>query len=297
MTYYKSAFCTVNDVLKQFALTDAAASNVSATTQGVLTSLKTGQLTLLKELIFDASDEIIQDWQRTFVPFQATYTIYPSMHAWTNWRYERGILRYYLQDLEYADLLSLSSVNQDGTTLDSNYYRVESNDAITFDISNVALNTSSSFSSYVAFAGIWGYHENYSAAWVNIGTLQANLSSSATEFAATSGTVNSFEVYQYLKIDNEILFASDVNYHDGHPVTVERGVRGTTAAAHLSGATISAYQQMPDVVMATRRRVINLMQKRAELANLVQIGETTAEASTEKISLKIPVRYVAVKSV
>ncbi len=294
MTYYKSAFCTANDVIKQFALTDAAASNVSATTQATLSNLKTGQLTLLKQLIFDASDEIIQDWQRTFVPFQATYTVYPSMQAWTNWRYERGILRYYLQDLEYADLLSLTSVNQDGTALSSGYYRVESNEAITFDIANVNISAVSGFSSYMAFTGIWGYHENYSVAWASVGTLLGNLNDSATSFTVTTGTV---ETYQYIKLDTEFLFVTNVTVGATDTITVERGGRGTTAAAHTAGATLYAYQQMPDVILATRRRVINLMQKRAELANLVQIGETTAEASTEKISLKIPVRYVAVKSV
>jgi hypothetical protein len=297
MTYYKSAFITLNDVIKQYGLTDSAATGVSATTQAVIDAMDSTQRELLKQLILDTSDEIIQDWQRTFIPFQATYTVRPSMQAWSNWRYESGILRYYLQDLEFADLLSLSSVEIDDTALSASAYRVESMDAITFDRNNTTLPTASSFTSKVEFAGIWGYHENYSLAWKQIGTLQASLNSSATSFVATAGTVASFEIYQYLKIDDEFLFVTDVLSTAPYTITVERGVRGTTAAAHDSADSIQAYQQMPDVIRATRRRVINLMQKRAELANLVQIGESAVEASTEKISLKIPVRYVAVKSI
>lgn len=297
MSYYPSAFISLNDVLTQYALTDAAATGVTATTQDVLTALEAGQLILLKQLIFDASDEIIQDWARMFIPFQATYTVRPSMQAWSNWRYEHGILRYYLQDLPYADVLALSSVEIDDTVLSSSYYRIESMEAITFDRDNTTLPSASTFSSKVELIGTWGYHENYAVAWSQIGTLQSSLSSSATSFVATAGTVASFEVYQYLKIDDEFLFVTNVNPDTPYTITVERGVRGSTAAAHDSADIIYAYQQMPDVIMATRRRVINLIQKRAELANLVQIGEGVAEASTESISLKIPQRYVAVKSV
>lgn len=298
MTYYPSAFISVNDVLTQYALTDAASISVTATTQAVLTALEAGQLILLKQLIFDASDEITQDWARMFVPFQATYTVRPSMHAWTNnWRYEHGILRYYLQDLPYADVLALSSIEIDDTVLSSSYYRIESMDAITFDKDNTTLPSASTFSSKVELIGTWGYHENYAQAWSQIGTLQSSLTSSATSFVATAGTVASFEVYQYLKIDDEFLFVTNVNPDTPYTITVERGVRGSTAASHDSADVVYAYQQMPDVILATRRRVINLMQKRQEFANLVQIGEGVAEASTESISLKIPPRYVPVKSV
>lgn len=300
MSYYRSAFCTLNQVLTQYGLTDAATIDIDPETQAVIDNLDTGQKILLKQLIYDASDEIIIDYQRMFVPFVNAYTVRPSMKAaWSNWRYENGILRYYLQDLAYADLLSLSAVSVDGSTITDSYYRLEGNapyDAITFDSTGVTL--SSGFSSNAVLTGTWGYHENPAMLWRSIGTLQANLSDSATSFVATAGTVAEFETFQYLKIESELLFVTNVLSIEPYTVTVERGVRGSTAAAHVSTTAISAYRQMPIVIKATRRRVINLMQKRAELANILQTGETTFEISSEDIDLpESLIRYVAVKSI
>lgn len=300
MAYYKTSPCTLNDVLKQHPSSTAATTTVASSSQTTIDNMDSGTRVLMKQLLFDVGDELMLVKGRTFVPYIETVTVYPSMPAWANWRYERGILRYYLQDLLYADLLSLSSVEVDDTAIVSSYYRLEGSapfDAVTFDPSGITLPSGSSFTSKVEFAGTWGYHENPSALWSSIGTLQASLNSSATDFVATAPTVASFEVYQYLKIDDEILFVTAVNSSSPYTITVERGARGSTAAAHDSAAVIYAYQQMPDVTKAARRRVINLMQKRAETANLVQIGEGVVEASTESIDLHIPARYVPVKAI
>jgi hypothetical protein len=300
MTWYRGAFVTLNQVLTQIGMDEAAATGHEVDTTNTINRLEDGEQLLLKELILDVSDEIAQQWQRTFVPFLHTYSVYPSMTAWTDWRYERGILRFYLQNLEYADLLSLSSVEFDDTAQSASYYRLEGGtpyEAITFDASGVTLPSNSSFSSKAEFAGIWGYHQNYAQAWKAIGTLQSALNDSATSFVATALTVGSFEVYQYLKIDSEFLLVTDIVTDSPYTITVERGVRGTTAASHLISASIAAYQQMPEVTKAARRRVINLMQKRGELASLVQIGESTFETSPETINLSIPKRYVPVKSI
>jgi hypothetical protein len=300
MTWYRGAFVTLNQVLTQFGMTEAAATGQTATQQATIARLEAGQNTLLKQLILDVSDEIAalggDKWARTFVPFQHTYTVYPSMNAWTDWRSERGVNRFYFQNLEYADLLSLTSVSFDGTAQDSAYYRLEGAqpyEAVTFD-TVISIPSGSSFSSKAEFTGIWGYHQNYAQAWRSVGTLLGDMTDSATSFSATTGTI---DTYSYLKIGIEFLFVSAVTTGATDTITVERGARGTTAAAHTLGDTLYAYQQMPEVMKATRRRVINLMQKRAEFANLVVIGETTAEASTEDISLSIPKRYVPVKSI
>jgi hypothetical protein len=298
MTWYRGAFCTLNDVINQLGMEEAAATGHSVSRQATIDRLSTAQKDLLKELILDVSDEITQQWERTFIPFQATYTVYPSMVAWTDWRNERGVTRFYFQNLAYADLLSLSSVEFDDTAQSASYYRLEGAmpyEAVAFDTSGVTLPSSSSFSSKAEFAGIWGYHQNYAQAWKSFGTLIGDITDSATSFTVLTGTV---ETYSYLKIGTEFLFVTSIT--TGSPndtITVERGVRGTTAAAHTLGDTMYSYQQMPEVTKAARRRVINLMQKRAELANLVQIGEQTVEASTEQISLSIPKRYVPVKSI
>lgn len=294
--YYQSAFITLNDVVKQYALSTSAATGISATTQAVIDALDTVQRTQLKQLLFDVSDEIMAQWYRTFVPYIEAVTVTPSMNAWCEWRKEGGFLKYNFQRLEFADLLSLSAVSIDGTSISSGSggYRLEGQapyEYIVFD-TTVASPTGSSFDSNVIFTGTWGYHKNPSAMWSSIGTLQANLTDSATSFVATAGTVASFETYQYLQIESEILFVTDVVSAAPYTITVERGARGSTAAAHTSTTAIKAYRQMPAVIKAVRRRVVNLMQKMPELANLVQIGEAAFEISPESIDLKIDKRLI-----
>jgi hypothetical protein len=296
--YYPTAFISLNDVIKQYALSTSAATSVSATTQAVIDSMDTVKRTQLKQLLFDVSDEIMAQWHRTFVPFIASYTILARSNAWRNgWSRCNGNLVFNLLRLPNADLLSLSSVVLNAETLSTSYYATSPEETypawqVTFDGDNVTLPSGTAFNTSLVLNGTWGYHENPSAMWASIGTLQANLSDSATTFVATQSTVANFEIYQYLQIESEILFVTDVVSAEPYTITVERGARGSTAAAHLSTVAIKAYRQMPAVIKAVRRRVVNLMQKMPELANLVQIGEGVAEASTESIDLKIDKRLI-----
>jgi hypothetical protein len=296
--YYKTAFCTLDDVVTQYNLAVSPATNVSATKQAVITAMDTVQRILMKQLIFDASDEIMTEWHRSFVPFLATYTVKARSHAWRNsWSHCNGNYVFNLLRLPYADLLSLSEVTLNDEVISASSYELSPSDTypawqVSFDGDNVSLPTGTAFSTALELTGTWGYHENPGAMWSNIGTLQANISDSATSFVATAGTVGDFETYQYLQIESEILFVTAVLSTAPYTITVERGARGSTAAAHLSTTAIKAYKQMPVVIKATRRRVINLMQKKAELANLVQIGEGVAEASTERIDLKLDKRLI-----
>lgn len=296
--YYQSAFITLNDVVKQYALSTSAATGISATTQAVIDALDTVQRTQLKQLLFDVSDEIMAQWHRTFVPFIASYTVMARSSAWRNgWSRCDGNLIFNLLRLPNADLLSLSSVVLDGETLSASYYALSPESVypawqVAFDADNVSIPSGTAFTTALVLSGTWGYHENPSAMWSSIGTLQANLSDSATSFVATAGTVASFETYQYLQIDSEILFVTDVVSAAPYTITVERGARGSTAAAHTSTTAIKAYRQMPAVIKAVRRRVVNLMQKMPELANLVQIGEAAFEISPESIDLKIDKRLI-----
>ncbi len=296
--YHQSAFITLNDVVKQYALSTAPATAVTATTQAVIDSVDTVQRSQLKQLLFDVSDEIMNDWHRTFVPFISSHTVKARSSEWRNgWSYCNGNYVYNLLRVPYGDLLSLSSVVLNDETLSASYYELSPSDSypawqVSFDGDNVTLPTGTAFSTSLVLNGTWGYHENPSAMWSSIGTLQSAINSSDTTFVATVGTVASFETYQYLQIDSEILFVTSVLAAAPYTITVERGTRGSTAASHLISTSIKAYRQMPSVIKGVRRRVVNLMQKMPELANLVQIGESTFEASTENIDLGIPKRLV-----
>lgn len=293
MSYYQGAFITLNDVIKQYALSTSAATGVSATTQATIDAMDLVQKTQLKQLLFDVSDEIMTQWHRTFLPFVHTYTVKARSSAWRKgWSSCNGELLFNLLRLPNADLLSLSSVTLNDTVLDSAYYDLSPDSLypawqVSFDSAYVTLPTGIAFNTELELAGTWGYHENPLDMWRANGALLGNITSSATSFTATTGTI---ETCQYLKIGTEFLFVTAVTVGATDTITVERGVRGSTAAAHTLADVIYAYRQMPAVIKATRRRVVNLMQKMPELANLVQIGESAVQASTESIDLQIDKR-------
>lgn len=294
-SYYQSAFITLDDLVKQYALSTSTATGVTATTQAVIDSMDAVQRIQLKQLLFDVSDEIMQDWHRTFVPFVNTYTVKARSSAWRNaWSRCNGNLVFNLLRLPYADLLSLTAVELNDEAVSSSYYETSPSDIypaweVSFDGDNVTLPSGTAFSTGLELTGVWGYHENPSVMWQTNGALLGNITDSATSFTATTGTI---ETYQYLKIGTEFLFVTAVTVGATDTITVERGARGSTAAAHTLGDAIYKYRQMPAVIKAVRRRCVNLMQKMPELANLVQIGEGTFEASTERIDLKIDKRLV-----
>lgn len=293
--YHQSAFITLNDVVKQYGLSTSAATSVTATTQAVIDAMDTVQKTQVKQLLFDVSDEIMNDWHRTFIPFISSHTVKARSSEWRNgWSWCNGNYVFNLLRVPYGDLLELSSVVLNGETLSASYYELSPSDTypawqVSFDGDNVTLPTGTAFSTSLVLNGTWGYHENPSAMWTANGALLGNMTSSATSFAATTGTI---ETYQYLKIGTEIIFVTAVTVGATDTITIERGARGSTAAAHTLADVIYKYQQMPSVIKGVRRRVVNLMQKMSELANLVQIGESTFEASTENIDLGIDKRLV-----
>ncbi|MBK9496820.1 MAG: phage gp6-like head-tail connector protein [Xanthomonadales bacterium] len=112
----------------------------------------------------------------------------------------------------------------------------------------------------IALTGVWGYHDDYSRAWVLSGDAVADalgLNASVTTINVTnaSGAANDligprFQAGQLIKVDSEYI---DITSITGNALTVVRGVYGSTAAAHLTAAPISVYRTMADVTMAVIR--------------------------------------------
>jgi hypothetical protein len=112
----------------------------------------------------------------------------------------------------------------------------------------------------IALTGVWGYHDDYSRAWVLSGDAVADalgLNASVTTINVTnsSGAASDlisprFQAGQLIKVDSEYI---DITSITGNALTVVRGVYGSTAAAHLTAAPISVYRPMADVTMAVIR--------------------------------------------
>lgn len=120
----------------------------------------------------------------------------------------------------------------------------------------------------ITVTGIWGWHDDYSAAWASVytdNTFATTLQLSGSLLSSTAGTpqavtTNADPTVSYsswyqtpaisagslIKIDSEYLAV--INTISGQSkVIVMRGVNGTTAAAHSSGAAITVYEPPKDI--------------------------------------------------
>lgn len=188
----------------------------------------------LLEAIAEASRALDAATGRRFYPRIATH-YYDYM----------GPVRLRLDD----DLLTATTVttNNDGTTLASTDYHLAQGTSYNFHpYDRILIDRSSSarfqWSSTVVksqkVVGVWGYHTDYTKAWVDSGaTLGANITdTTGTSITVSDGT--QFEVGETIQIDSEWLLIKRV---EGTAITVERGINGSTAATHTSGTTIETF--------------------------------------------------------
>lgn len=128
------------------------------------------------------------------------------------------------------------------------------------------LNYSTTQQRAIEVTGLWGYHENYSGAWVNTGTsLAASMAASDTimQFAGAGsfGTAASDEngyapriaIGNLLRVDNEFFDATATTNSGTSAATVQPYRNGTTAASHASGTTIYKFEPEPDIEWTTKR--------------------------------------------
>jgi len=100
---------------------------------------------------------------------------------------------------------------------------------------------------FVTINGTWGYHSNYSEAWMAVDTLTVDPLTGATlTVADVDGTDNYGRAPRIspgalLKIENEYLLVTAVNTGT-NVATVKRGVNGTTGVGHAIGSAVSVWQ-------------------------------------------------------
>ena len=140
------------------------------------------------------------------------------------------------------------------------------------DTSTVSWATSAAGSAeqVISLAGVWGYHDLYSQrGWLAVGTLGAAITDTST-LAFTMSAGHSVVVGNILKIDTEYYNVSTVATNTITPV--KRGDNGSTAATHLNGATVYAWQPMDEV----KQNVLEI----ANSAYLRRFGKNTGESAT-----------------
>jgi len=110
----------------------------------------------------------------------------------------------------------------------------------------------------IFITGTWGYHDDYEfSSWVNTNTtLAAEMTDSATSFTVDDVAAkdalgrSDLAVGKMVKIGTEFMEITDITTTNSpsRAITVVRGVRGSTAAAHSSGATVYTWNVPEDIV-------------------------------------------------
>lgn len=113
---------------------------------------------------------------------------------------------------------------------------------------------------YAQIAGIWGYHSDYANAWLSVDTLSANITASATSMTVADvdgddayGIANRLSAGHLVKIDSEFILIVTTT-PGSNTATLKRGMLGTTAAAHSSGATVYRWETEEPIRRITARQ-------------------------------------------
>jgi hypothetical protein len=111
-------------------------------------------------------------------------------------------------------------------------------------------------------SGIWGYHEDYATAWLDVDTLSAGITT-ATATTLTVVDVDGENPYaeaprisagHLIRIDDEWMDVVKTNTAT-NTVTVRRGVNGSAAAVHGTNAIVSVWQVDESIRRAVTRQV------------------------------------------
>ena len=134
--------------------------------------------------------------------------------------------------------------------------------------------------------GLWGYadHRYPDEAWIDTGETVpvGGLTSNATTISVTNADRNdawgnsAFSVPSLLRIEDELLVTTA---KATGVVTVTRGVRGSTAAAHVAGTSIKRWRVAEDIRQATLQIARIWRESNASVNN--QLGIADSGASSE----------------
>lgn len=205
---------------------------------------------VLIDIIRRASDTITDECNRSFVPYADTKTF--------------AVPRTSVVLELPSDLLTITSVatETDGvsTTLTAvTDYKTMPRTAPFNALQYV--NGVWSWGDDVEIDGVWGWNNNPAQMWRNIGTITEALDT--TETAIDVSALDAIGVLSYVKVDNEVMQVTATDEHPHALITVTRGELGTTAATHLSGATLYRYIQYPSIEQAAILRAGYLYRTRA----------------------------------
>ena len=194
---------------------------------------------ILEKIIGSASRYIDNQTGRTFYPRVETryYNAVSSRKMWL--------------DDDLLEVISLT--NGEGTAIVATSYNLlPLNEYPKYAVnlipsSNIywQLDSSSNEEGVIDLEGIWGYHERYATdAWKEITTLTAGINDVVVAFLMVNTASINEMGGQLIRVDDEIMRVEGKAFT---AVTVERGVNGSTAAAHLIAAPVYLWTYPDDI--------------------------------------------------
>lgn len=187
----------------------------------------------LPDVIQAASHIITMATHRHFIPFRATETL----KAHEQDQRIVATARNLMEIIELSDDTGTLDLN----TIDATGGHIERIDGLMF-------------SGMVTVTAIYGDHDEPASVWLPVTELTATLNTGQTVISVDDVTGVDvltgqalFDVGQLLRIDDEFVRLDTINT-GADTLTVTRGMRGTVAAEHAIGATVSVYTPPPDAV-------------------------------------------------
>jgi hypothetical protein len=217
---------------------------------------------LLQDFITAASDLITQYCARSFVPYQATrlydalgeHLGYSEASAHDGWTGQQTLTL----DEDLLEVVTLT--NGDSSVITSAQYVLRGKGYPKWMIellptAGIAWTYNTNWQNALSVNAIWGFHEDYSRAWVSTGDVvqdTGGINASVQSITVTDADGKDaryrtrFQTGMLLKIESEYLKVVAVNTST-NALTVLRGVNGTTAATHAKSTAIGSFAPMRNI--------------------------------------------------
>lgn len=172
------------------------------------------------------------------------------MEGGGRWFYPQILTRYFDRaggrqlDLPESDLLEVTTVtNGDGSVVAASSYDLLDYNVLPYYAVRLKLtsgivwlvDSQGNSEKAISVTGTWGFIKDQSAGWLDSTTTLNGAISTTTATTFTSSSGAALKSGWLMQVDTEMMYLSSVS---SNTATVIRGVNGSTAATHLTGATV-----------------------------------------------------------
>ena len=276
MTYY---FTTIDAVLSSLDTVNSGTDPDPASREYA------ALVTALERTIPAVSAIIMNHTHRQFVPLTKTETFYHTdiVRDDRNSPIWWDVPKYHLHVAQ--DIAVIDSVTWLSTLMNASEYRLHpanyaSKNVIAFDTDSSTIEfDNGTFSNSTDVVGQWYYHPDLTNAFK---VVESSVTIDGSSTSLTVGDESLFELYQYLKIEDEILL---VTASTTNTLTVERGVLGSTAAAHTA-KPVYKFIITHDIKLAATKMCVWLYQTMGLVGNVIEVVDGSVILDAMPIMVK-----------